>query len=162
MSHVDEKKKDGFKNSRRAPRYHAPRPHYWTGDQKQIFAEWINQRQMDNESQMFRLQTRQNRVVLEILDAEARHKGGVNSAFNSHLPVVESPKAKRLLRIWDELDRQIRCLKHIERLLSPIYFQAAVNDEPNFLSNDPITLFFWEQCKLDNPTIKALFEEVTV
>ncbi|RYX81044.1 hypothetical protein EON83_25805 [bacterium] len=141
----------------RSPHYCNPRPHHWTPRERQIFSEWIACRQMDNEMQLIRLQTQQNRVVIEILDAEAQIEGKVTHAsWSQRPPLVRSHQGRKLLRVWDDLDRQIRCARHIERLLSPLYSLTIGDGEAEFVSNDPITLFFWGQCQLDYPNIDKI------
>lgn len=106
---------------------------------------------MDNETQLIRLQQQQSRVVVQILDAERDE----TPHGSQNPPLLRSRRARNLLRRWDELDRQIRCARHIESLLAPIFFLAATNDE-EFVSNDPMTLFFWGQCQKNYPNIAGI------
>jgi hypothetical protein len=93
----------------------------WDTESTEHFFEWINERCMNLEMQIMYLQKEQNGIALKVLQIESEVFA---KDYKAAWPVEGTLD---LMAQWNELDNQIRFLKHRERLLAQPYFLATTH-----------------------------------
>jgi DNA primase len=122
----------------------------WTREKTNRFSQWTAEQCCDLGVQIMQLQARHNGIALQIFAIEHEfYAGNFRSADRQSKPVFPVKGTEDLLADWDSLDKQIRVLKHMERLLAPLQFILTVGAD-DLPTNDMLILHFWELCVGDS------------